>query len=269
MNPILTVYKASAGSGKTFTLAVEYIALLLAAPQGDAFRHTLAVTFTNKATAEMKDRILQQLYAIGKGLPEGDHYLQAAAALLEQRGMPADLRDMRRQAQAALSGILHDYNYFRVETIDSFFQSVMRSLAHELGLPPNLEVELNTADTVSWAVDQVIDNMQYREDIQQWVLSYVTEQIERNERWDVTRVVKSFARCIFEERFQNRTQQQRAYMNDEARIRQFRDSMRQIEQQAETSVREAARVLHEHIQQGVLNYERISRLTTSWGPSSA
>ena len=73
MNPILTVYKASAGSGKTFTLAVEYIALLLAAPQGDAFRHTLAVTFTNKATAEMKDRILQQLYAIGKGLPEGDH----------------------------------------------------------------------------------------------------------------------------------------------------------------------------------------------------
>ena len=259
MNPILTVYKASAGSGKTFTLAVEYIALLLAAPQGDAFRHTLAVTFTNKATAEMKDRILQQLYAIGKGLPEGDHYLQAAAGLLEQRGMPADLRDMRRQAQAALSGILHDYNYFRVETIDSFFQSVMRSLAHELGLPPNLEVELNTADTVSRAVDQVIDNMQYREDIQQWVLSYVTEQIERNERWDVTRVVKSFARCIFEERFQNRTQQQRAYMNDEARIRQFRDSMRQIEQQAETSVREAARVLHEHIQQGVLNYERISR----------
>ena len=259
MNPTLTVYKASAGSGKTFTLAVEYIALLLAAPQGDAFRNTLAVTFTNKATAEMKDRILQQLYAIGKGLPEGDHYLNAAAALMEQRGVPTEPAAMRQKARAALSCILHDYNYFRVETIDSFFQSVMRSLAHELGLSPNLEVELNTADTVARAVDQVIDNMQFREDIQQWVLSYVTEQIERNERWDVTRVVKTFARCIFEESFQNRTQQQREYMNDEARIRQFRDSMRKIEQEAGEKVKEAAAALHGRIQQSVLNYERISR----------
>ena len=77
MHSTLTVYKASAGSGKTFTLAVEYIALLLSSVSNTEFHHTLAVTFTNKATAEMKDRILQQLYALAHNLPEGQVYYEA------------------------------------------------------------------------------------------------------------------------------------------------------------------------------------------------
>ena len=69
----LTVYKASAGSGKTFTLAVEYIKLLIRDPQN--YRYILAVTFTNKATQEMKMRILSKLYGIAHGLPDSTDYL--------------------------------------------------------------------------------------------------------------------------------------------------------------------------------------------------
>ena len=117
----LTVYKASAGSGKTFTLAVEYIKLLIKNPM--SYRNILAVTFTNKATEEMKMRILSQLYGISHGLTDSDSYLQR---LREETEMPDEI--IRERAGQSLHLLLHNYNYFRVETIDSFFQSVLRNL---------------------------------------------------------------------------------------------------------------------------------------------
>ena len=116
----LLVYKASAGSGKTFTLAVEYIKLLILNPR--AYRQILAVTFTNKATAEMKERILSQLYGIWTEDPDSDAYLKR---IIEETGKQTD--EIRKSAGIALSYMLHDYSRFRVETIDSFFQSVMRT----------------------------------------------------------------------------------------------------------------------------------------------
>ena len=112
----LTVYKASAGSGKTFTLAVEYIKLLVKNPT--SYRNILAVTFTNKATEEMKMRILSQLYGISQGLADSDSYLQR---LREETEMSDEM--IRKRAGEALYQLLHNYNYFRVETIDSFFQN--------------------------------------------------------------------------------------------------------------------------------------------------
>ena len=132
----LIVYKASAGSGKTFTLAVEYIKLLIRNPR--AYRQILAVTFTNKATAEMKERILSQLYGIQIGDPDSDAYLKR---IIAETGHSED--EIRTTAGIALGYMLHDYSRFRVETIDSFFQSVMRNLARELELSPNLNIELN------------------------------------------------------------------------------------------------------------------------------
>ena len=99
----LTVYKASAGSGKTFTLAVAYIKLLVANPA--SYRNILAVTFTNKATEEMKTRILSQLYGISRGLAESDDYLKKIA--LETQ-MAED--DIRKAASAALSLLIHNYD---------------------------------------------------------------------------------------------------------------------------------------------------------------
>ena len=114
----LLVYKASAGSGKTFTLAVEYIKLLIINPR--AYRQILAVTFTNKATAEMKERILTQLYGIWKEDPASDAYLKRIKEDLNPSPPPD--KELRQRAGMALQYMLHDYSRFRVETIDSFFQ---------------------------------------------------------------------------------------------------------------------------------------------------
>ena len=136
MQKPLTVYKASAGSGKTFTLAVEYIKLLIANPYG--YSSILAVTFTNKATEEMKTRILSQLYGIANALPDSKAYADIVA-----RDLQLGERQMRQQAQLALTLLIHHYNFFRVQTIDTFFQSVLRNLARELDLTPNLRIGIN------------------------------------------------------------------------------------------------------------------------------
>ena len=115
----LTVYKASAGSGKTFALAVQYIKLVVQNPQ--AYRNILAVTFTNKATEEMKTRILSQLYGIWKQLPDSESYTRAVC-----RGLDASPAFVSERAGQALSLLLHNYNHFRVMTIDTFFNSVLR-----------------------------------------------------------------------------------------------------------------------------------------------
>ena len=147
----LLVYKASAGSGKTFTLAVEYIKHLILNPR--AYRQILAVTFTNKATAEMKERILQQLYGIWKSDPASEAYLSRIQEELKRiDGGTLDTAEIRQRAGMALQYMLHDYSRFRVETIDSFFQSVMRNLARELELSPNLNIELNNTEVLSDAV---------------------------------------------------------------------------------------------------------------------
>ena len=145
-NQRLLVYKASAGSGKTFTLAVEYMKLLIRNPR--AYRHILAVTFTNKATTEMKERILGQLYGIYTADKNSEPYMNV---LKEELDIPEE--EIRQRAGNALTLMIHDYSRFRVETIDSFFQSVMRNLARELELGANLNIDLDNYNALSEAVD--------------------------------------------------------------------------------------------------------------------
>ena len=111
-NHYLHVYKASAGSGKTFTLAVAYICLLIERP--DTYRHILAVTFTNKATAEMKNRILSKLYALANNTTDGTPYLEEVKRRTQ---LPETV--IRHRAAEALTLLVHDYGHFRVETIES------------------------------------------------------------------------------------------------------------------------------------------------------
>ena len=159
MSKPLTIYKASAGSGKTFTLAVEYIKLLIRDPQN--FRYTLAVTFTNKATEEMKTRILGKLYGIANSLPDADDYMEQVSKAFPEKNE----RLIRSTAEEALQLLIHNYHYFRVETIDSFFQSVLRNLAHELGLAANMNVGLNNREVENEAVDNIIANIQDRKSV--------------------------------------------------------------------------------------------------------
>ena len=224
----LLVYKASAGSGKTFTLAVEYIKHLILNPR--AYRQILAVTFTNKATAEMKERILQQLYGIWLSDPASEPYLNRIREDLRQKNLSDS--DIRRAAGTALQYMLHDYSRFRVETIDSFFQSVMRNLARELELSPNLNIELNNADVLSDAVDSLIEKLTPSSPVLAWLLDYINERIADDKRWNVSDEIKRFGWNIFDEGYIERGEGLRQQLKEPDIIKLYRNVLREMETEA-------------------------------------
>lgn len=224
----VSIYKASAGSGKTFTLAVQYIRLLITIHPLE-YRHTLAVTFTNKATAEMKARILEQLYGLSRGLKSSDGYMQALQQELKDTGVEMSEKQIREACGEALCFILHDYSRFRIETIDSFFQSVLRNLAHELGLNARLQVDLNERQIIDMAVDNLIDSLGRRQEgsvqVGRWIDAYVQQQLENAEAWDVRRSIKSLSSVIFQEHYMRRDESFHKLINDEDALTEFRSSI--------------------------------------------
>ena len=192
MEEHLTVYRASAGSGKTFTLAVEYISLLVKDPGN--YQHILAVTFTNKATQEMKMRILSQLYGIANSLQSSQQYFNKVK---EKTNMPDAV--IRNNARAALTLLIHRYNNFRILTIDAFFQQVLRNLAHELGQTANLRVDLNNEEITEKAVDQMIESLEKGQPVLQWISTYINNSIEDDNGWNIIGKIKTFGTNIFKD----------------------------------------------------------------------
>ena len=229
----LTVYKASAGSGKTFTLATQYIKLLVVNPA--SYRNILAVTFTNKATEEMKMRILSQLYGIWKQLPDSADYTQT---ICHTTGYPERLVSQR--AGEALHLLLHNYNYFRVETIDTFFQSVLRNLARELDLTANLRIGLNDTQVEEQAVDQLIDSLTHSDVMLQWLLKYIMETISDDRSWNIIGQVKQFGRTIFRDYYKERSQQLNTLVSQPGFLDGYMGQMRQIRSDAERHMKETA-----------------------------
>ena len=221
----LKVYKASAGSGKTFTLAVEYIKHLIRNPY--AYRHILAVTFTNKATTEMKERILGQLYGIHTHDATSTPYLNK---LVEELHLPEE--EIRKKAGKALELMIHDYSRFRVETIDSFFQSVMRNLARELELGANLNIELDNTTALSEAVDSMIEKLDRNSPVLYWLLDYIEERIRDDKQWKVAKEIKDFGRNIFNEEYIEKGHQLRKTLQDKDCIKNYRKMLKAIEEEA-------------------------------------
>ena len=224
-NPQLLVYKASAGSGKTFTLAVEYIKHLIRNPY--AYRHILAVTFTNKATTEMKERILGQLLGIWLNDKDSSPYL---AKLTEELQM--DEKDIRESAGKALNFIIHDYSRFRVETIDSFFQSVMKNLSRELELGANMTIELDNTTALSEAVDSMIEKLDRNSPILHWLLDYIEERIQEDKQWKVANEIKGFGKNIFNEEYIEKGKELRKTLEDKDCIKNYRRTLKALEEEA-------------------------------------
>ena len=230
----LTVYKASAGSGKTFTLATEYIKLVVENPQ--SYRNILAVTFTNKATEEMKMRILSQLYGIWKQLPDSEKYLQV---ICEKTGL--DEAFVSERAGMALSNLLHNYNYFRVETIDTFFQRVLRNLARELDLTANLRIGLNDYQVEELAVDQLIEDLKTTDVLLQWLLKYIMETISDDKSWNVIEKIKSFGKNIFKDEYKNVSSLLQQKLEEPGFFEHYTTCLKEIRKVAEERMKDLAR----------------------------
>jgi len=237
----LVVCKASAGSGKTFTLAVEYIKLLVVNPY--KYRNILAVTFTNKATEEMKMRILSQLYGIWKQIPKSKDYTQAVCSQLGVSEAVAS-----KNAHIALELLLHNYNYFRVETIDSFFQSVMRNLARELDLTANLRIGLNDRQVEELAVDRIIEELNVNAEVLQWIMKYINDSISDDRSWNVISKVKSFGRYIFQDFYKHQSKALDEKTNEKDFFDRYTRDVKTEQQEARERLTEIAEAFFETIE---------------------
>lgn len=246
MEQALTVYKASAGSGKTFTLASEYITLVVKNPQD--YRSILAVTFTNKATQEMKTRILSQLYGIAHSLPDSEAYY-------EQVRMKTGFSEqtIRENAAKALSLLTHHYNEFRVQTIDAFFQSVLRNLARELNLTANLRVDLNDEQVEAQAVDELINSLEEGEEVLNWIRDYIDKNIEDDKGWNVISQIKDFGKNIFKDFYKDHKTELDNRFSDESFFNDFITDLRESRTRILNRLNEHAKQMYKKIRDANLD----------------
>ena len=194
------IYRSSAGSGKTYTLALEYLKLALQSPA--AFRSILAVTFTNKATREMKSRILLFLYQLSQGNNES-----LAGQISSSLGMQEN--ELKERAKETLSHMLHGYSWFSVMTIDAFFQKVIRAFARELNLQAGFALELDQEKVLDEVVDQLLSEIsddQHRQ-LREWMIRFAEEKVEASKVWDFRRDIKQLARELFKEDYKIRQEE--------------------------------------------------------------
>ena len=242
----IKVYKASAGSGKTYTLVYEYIRFLFQQSMVNGqqltvngqfltfnlHRGILAVTFTNKSTAEMKERIVKALYELAKG--ERVDYVEKL-----REDIPAlegvDDAEIGRRAMALLTDILQDYTQFRVSTIDGFFQQVVRSFARELNLNNQYQVELDTDRILEMAVDnmlasldnsqQSIANGQQSTLLLDWLTEFASENVVDGKSWNPRGAILGLAKLILTEDFLS---QKEKFGFDLKRLKEYRNNIREI-----------------------------------------
>jgi ATP-dependent exoDNAse (exonuclease V) beta subunit len=197
------VYKSSAGSGKTFTLVKEYLRLALADEKKltTNYKYILAVTFTNKAAAEMKERVISALSQI-----IATKEISLIAKILCDE-LAINEAELKKRAQIVLSNILHHYSDFSVGTIDSFTHKLVKTFAYDLKLPINFNVELNVDSFYENVINSLINKIGEDEYVSKLLKEYALAKAEDNAGWDPEKHIKEFARLLQKEDSENYLQQ--------------------------------------------------------------
>jgi ATP-dependent exoDNAse (exonuclease V) beta subunit len=197
-----TVYNSSAGSGKTFTLVKEYLKIALKTKNEKTFKGILAITFTNKAAAEMKERVIDALKALSgqtklEGTPK--HLLEALIKPIEEDGLGISQEEIKLRSRAVLSSILHNYNDFAISTIDKFTTKIIRTFALDLKLPLNFGIELNEDEVLKSAVDMLIAEVGVNEKLTKLLIDYSKEKADDEKSWNIELDLIKFAKNITKE----------------------------------------------------------------------
>ncbi len=199
--PPLKILKASAGSGKTFSLTSHYLTLLFSGE--NKYREILAITFTNKATAEMKGRILGVLEALALGDGRAKDNASGYREALLEAYPQWDGISLKQRAEEVYRRILHDYSRFSVSTIDGFTQKVIRGFTFELGIDAGYKLEMNTRKVKADLVLRLNRLLDERPDLLQWIMDYAQVRIDRDENWNYRWALSDLASEIFKEDFQD------------------------------------------------------------------
>lgn len=186
------VYNASAGSGKTFTLVKEYLKILLNSSNKFKFQQILAVTFTNKAAGEMKDRVIKNLNTFSKG-EQNEMFKTITSELGLEEGVIIE------RSKTILNAILQNYAAFSITTIDSFTHKLIRTFAYDLHLPVNFDVEMDAESLLNEAVDLVISKIGTDLKLTNLLVNYSIQKLEDDKAWDISNELKKFAKIILNE----------------------------------------------------------------------
>ena len=281
---MITIYKASAGSGKTFTLALRYISLIIGwrdnetgmwhlnsptTPPPARHRSILAVTFTNKATAEMKTRIVETLSTLSlDNCPDDNPYLKELLRIFSS----ATPRDISFASRRALIQLLFDFGSFNVSTIDSFFQTVLRTFAHELNLPDNYRIQLNQQEAVDSAVHDMLDvinsNSPYfpeshddisngrKNRLREWILAYMESMMSEGKAFNLfNRTTSTFIgltirlSLLFNETYKLHSNEIDSWLDADSgtRVIKFRDALRKRLHQLRNAISERTSTLLDEV----------------------
>ena len=194
--PAFSLYDASAGSGKTYTLVKEYLKIILSSSKNDAYRNILAITFTNKAVHEMKSRVVENLTEFAKDNPS-----EKAQELMQdiqgETGLSA--QNIQLKAKSIIKNLIHNYAAFDISTIDKFTHKVIRAFAHDLNLPITFEVSLDTESLLTEAVDAIIAEAGNNEELTNLLVDFTMEKTDDDKSWDVSREIMETGRLILNE----------------------------------------------------------------------
>lgn len=248
---MLEIMKASAGSGKTYRLARKYISLLLKSKDRYAYRHILAVTFTNKATDEMKGRILKELHVLATSPQESDYHDHFVPAYF-----PSD-SDLQKKAETVLSDMLHDYSAFAVSTIDRFFQQTLKAFSREIGQFASYQVELDKDSLVAESVDRILDSLTEEDSgLLSWLTDNVLEQIEQGGRYSMDANLLEMAKRLKSAQRQEVMEKSGVGADKEypkEKLLEIREICRRIVSDFRTAVKDSASVALDIIEQAGVN----------------
>ncbi len=203
----LLIIEASAGSGKTFRLTEEYLKLLFLDTKN--YKHILAVTFTNKATEEMKSRILQELIKLTHICNSqcqhpcsniSAHY-NTIHKTLSTKYKNVDQQFISQKAYEALNHILHNYSRFSISTIDSFFQKIIRAFLREIGISPNYMIELDVDYILQKTIDRLLKKIDSDKQLRSWLTNFALENLEEGKNWDFNKYLLDLGKELISERF--------------------------------------------------------------------
>ncbi len=229
----LTIYKASAGSGKTYTLAVEIIAVLLKQP--DAYKHILAATFTNKAAGELKTRVVNVLSQLSKADKEKGYFDK----IKEKTGFPEKV--ITQRAKLVLRKILHDYSRLSISTIDRFFNKILSSFLYEVNIRPDSEITLDDKVLREEALDKLLAGFDVNTKLGKWLMDYARLNIEDEKNWNIRNSLLDESETITKEGFLAREQELEKFIQDRSKLVNYRNDLLAIIKKHETELRNTGR----------------------------